>query len=498
MHNISATIHAAISARVSSERQAEEHTIASQVMALQDRVTADGLTVPEPMQFLDAGESGATLLRPALERLRDLGATGALTRLYVHSPERLARTYAYQVLLVEECHRMGVEVVFLNRELGQSPADDLLLQVQGMMAEYERAKIIERHRRGKRHAARAGSVNVLGGAPYGYRDVPKYPGGGQARDEMIPDEARVGRQVCEWVGRERLSLGEVCRRLTQAGAVTRGGKTVWDRSVVWGMLKNPAYQGTAAFGKTRQGTLRLRLRTQRGRPLQPKRASAHYDVPPTAWITIPVPALVEPEVCAAVQAQLEENRRQARHSRRGVRYLLQGVIQCQHCGDAFYGTPISRASAKGTGRDYAYYRCLGTDAYRFGGERVCQNTQVRTDVLDLAVWRQVCEVLAHPERLTAEYQRRLQADTPARHQAHTTLTAQLDRLRQGVARLIDSYTEGLIDKQECEPRMQRLRQRIAHVEEQCQQLAEEAALQQELRLIIGRLEEFATRVSDGL
>src|SRR6266487_613782 len=224
------TIQAAIYARVSSERQATAQTIASQLAALRERVTVDGYVLPEAMQFLDDGYSGTTLVRPALERLRDLVAAGAVDRLYIHSPDRLARKYAYQVLLVDEFHRAGVEVVFLNRELGRSPEDDLLLQVQGMIAEYERAKIIERHRRGKLHAARAGAVNVLSGAPYGYRDVPKYEGRGQAHDEMIPDEARVVRQVFAWLGCDRLPIGEVCRRLTRAGELTRTGKTVWDRS----------------------------------------------------------------------------------------------------------------------------------------------------------------------------------------------------------------------------------------------------------------------------
>ena len=135
------TSSVAIYARVSSEPRPEAPTIASQVAALCDRVAADGLTLPESMQFLDENCTGATLVRPALERLRDLMAAGAVERLYVHSPDRLARKYAYQVLLVEEFQRLGVEMVFLNRPLGQSPEDDLLLQVQGMIAEYERAKI---------------------------------------------------------------------------------------------------------------------------------------------------------------------------------------------------------------------------------------------------------------------------------------------------------------------------------------------------------------------
>ena len=492
------TIQAAIYARVSSERQATAQTIASQLAALRERVAADGCALPEAMQFLDDGYSGTTLVRPALERLRDLVAAGAVDRLYIHSPDRLARKYAYQVLLVDEFRRTGVEVIFLNRELGRSPEDDLLLQVQGMMAEYERAKIVERHRRGKLHAARAGVVNVLAGAPYGYRYIDKHAGGGQARYEILPDEARVVRQVFDWVGRDRLTIGEVCRRLTQAGERTRTGRTVWERSVVGGLLHNPAYQGSAAFGKTRQGPLRPRLRAQRGRPLQPRRATADYGVPASEWLPIPVPALVDTGVFAAVQEQLQDNRRHARQSRRGARYLLQGLVQCQQCGYAFYGKPISRTAAKGKTRTYAYYRCLGTDAYRFGGERVCTNPQVRTDLLDLTVWREVSGLLAHPERVAEEYQRRLQAPTSGTRQAQATLETQIGKVRQGVARLIDSYAEGLLEKHEFEPRITRLRQRIAALEEQRQQLLDEAAVQTELRLIIGRLEDFATQIDTGL
>jgi len=488
----------AIYARVSSEQQAEAQTIASQGTALRERLAAEGLTVSEAMQFLDEGYSGATLVRPALERLRDVVAAGSVDRLYVYSPDRLARKYAYQVLLVDEFRRAGVEVVFLNRALGQSPEDDLLLQGQGMIAEYERAKIIERHRRGKRHAARVGVVNVLSGAPYGYRYVPKYEGGGQARYEILPDEARVVRQVFAWVGHDRLTIGEVCRRLTQAGAVTRTSKTVWDRSVVWGILKNPAYQGTAAFGKTRQEPLRPRLRAQRNRPVQPRRAVSTTDVPPEDWITIPVPALVEPAVFAAVQEQLQENKRHARQSHRGALYLLQGLLQGQHCGYAFYGKRLSPSARKGKPRAYAYYRCLGTDAYRFGGERLCQNTPVRTDLLDLAVWQEVCTLLTHPERLAEEYRRRLQPETRAKRTPLATVEGQIGKLRQGVARLIDSYAEGLIDKGEFEPRVTRLRQRLARLEEQRQALADEAAMQGELQLIIGRLEDFAAKLQDGL
>jgi len=346
-------IQAALYARVSSVHQAEAHTVASQVAALCERIAAEGLALPEALQCIDAGSSGATLVRPALERRRDLAAAGALDRLYVHSPDRLARQYAYQGLLVDEFQHAGVEVIVLNRELGRSPEDDLLWQGQGMMAEDERAKMIERQRRGPRPAARAGLVNVRSGAPYGDRYIPTDEGHGQARYETVPDEARVVCQVLDWIGRDRLTIGAACRRLTQAGEVTRNGKTIWDRSVVWGMLKTPAYIGSAAFGKTPQGPLRPRLRAQRGRPLQPRRAVSRSDVPPPQWSTIPVPALVAPEVFAAVQEQLRNNQRHARPSRRGARYVLQGLVQCQHCGYADYGKRLSPSARKGRPRAYA-------------------------------------------------------------------------------------------------------------------------------------------------
>src|SRR6516165_12213950 len=168
------TNRVAIYARVSSDQQAQQGTIDSQVEALQQRIQADGLPVEDELCFVDDGYSGSTLVRPALERLRDIAWAGGFQQLYVHSPDRLARKYAWQVLLVEELQRSGIELVFLNRTIGVSPEEDLLLQMQGMIAEYERAKIMERSRRGKLHAARRGSVSVLCGAPYGYRYVSKH------------------------------------------------------------------------------------------------------------------------------------------------------------------------------------------------------------------------------------------------------------------------------------------------------------------------------------
>jgi site-specific DNA recombinase len=483
---------AAIYARVSSEQQVESNTIDSQVHALRERVQGDELELHGEMEYIDAGYSGGTLIRPALERLRDAVASGMVDRLYVHSPDRLARKYAYQVLLADEFGRSGVEVVFLNRELGGTPEDELLLQVQGVIAEYERAKITERSRRGRRHGARRGSVSVLVNAPYGYRYVKKSEGGGEARFEILPDQARVVRQIFEWVGGERAGLWEVCRRLQVAGEQTRSGNKRWDRSTVWGILRNPAYKGAAAFGKTRSEEWRGRLRPQRGRPAQPRRPRARAAVAQQDWISIPVPPIVEAELFESVQEQLRENQRRAQLRRKGSRFLLQGLICCAQCGYALCGN-----TRPTPGGEHGYYRCTGTDRYRFGGERVCQSTSVRIDLLDSAVWEQVKIVLDHPERLAQEYRRRMEGPHQSRDELSAT-QAQLARLQQGVGRLIDSYAGGLISKEEFEPRIARMRERLARLEAAAAELADLERVQNDLRLIEGQLKEFNSRVRTGL
>jgi site-specific DNA recombinase len=482
-------VQVALYARVSSEQQAEAKTIESQIAEIRTRITADGFDLANVLEFVDNGYSGSTLIRPALERLRDVVAAGGMDRLYVHCPDRFARNYAYQVLLLDELNQQGVEVIFLNRPLGQTPEDHLLLQVQGVIAEYERAKFLERSRRGKRHAAQEGRVGILCHAPYGYRYVNKHEGGGEARFEIVFDEARIVQQVFAWVGEERCTINEVCRRLHQTGIRTQTGKEHWDHKTIWDMLKNPAYKGEAAFGKTRWMPVGPRLRAPRGRPVQSRRGYAGNDAPREEWITIPVPALVDPALFDAVQEQLEENRRRARIPEKGSRYLLQGLLVCAKCGYAYCGRTNDARNA--------YYRCGGAmNIPRQGFERVCWNKELRMDQANAAVWQEVCRLLEEPERMEQEYRRRLLPDPQTNE--YEGLETQLGKLRRGIARLIDSYADGLIEKQEFEPRVTRMRERLQHLEEQFQSLKKESEVEEELRLVLGRLETFAAKVQDGL
>jgi site-specific DNA recombinase len=194
----------AIYARVSSERQKEQETIASQVAALEEYARSQDWVVPRQWQFLDEGYSGASLARPGLDRLRDAAAEGQMETVVVLSPDRLSRKYAYQILLLEELDRQGTEVVFVHSPPAKTPEEQLLLQVQGMIAEYERAQIVERTRRGKRHQARQGSVNVLSGAPYGYRYVKKTDASSAYYEVLEGCSAQGVRSVHAATGKHRI------------------------------------------------------------------------------------------------------------------------------------------------------------------------------------------------------------------------------------------------------------------------------------------------------
>jgi site-specific DNA recombinase len=490
----------AVYARVSSETQARENTVASQLASLRERVAADGLLLEPDDCFVDEGYSGSILVRPALEQLRDAAASGQIDRLYVHSPDRLARRYAHQALLVDELRRAGVDIVFLNRPIGETPEDDLLLQVQGVIAEYERAKILERGRRGRRHAARSGSVSALTGAPFGYRYVSRNEEGGVARFVVVEEEARIVRFIFAWIGLDRLSLREACRRLQQMGCRTRRGSTHWCASTLRGMLVNPAYMGRAAFGRFHYLPPRPQLRPQRRRSKSSSQPVSRVPAPSEEWIEIPVAPIIDRATFEAASAQLAENKRRKRDRESGHVWLLQGLTVCRGCGYAYYGKSAPRARGYDRTNVLRYYRCTGADGYRFEGEALCCNPPVRADQLEQVVWDRVKALLQEPERVADEYRRRLAqaADGAAQPEEVARLQKQMASVRRGIERLIDSYAEGFVEKGEFEPRITGMKQRLSQLKERHEAAVRAAESERDICLVISRLEDFAEKVSEDL
>jgi site-specific DNA recombinase len=480
---------AAIYARVSSDRQKEDKTIASQTSSLREYAQAQGYTVPEGWIFEDEGYSGATLARPGLERLRDLVAEGQVQAVLVYGPDRLSRKYAYQVLLLEEFSRQGVETVFLLGVSAQTPEERLLVQFQGMIAEYERAQIAERSRRGKRHRAKAGCVNVLSGAPYGYRYLKKSEAA-DACYAVDETQAAIVREIFDWYAVEGLSIGAIARRLNDRRVPTRFGKSLWERSKVWAILRNPAYVGRAAFGKTERAERKRVTRLLRKKGGYSARSSANRERPQDQWIAVQVPALVSEEVFARAQEKLGENRRfAARNTKRPT--LLQGLLVCGQCGYGLY-----RTSTQTTRRRAMYYRCLGSDGYRHLMERPCSCKPIRVEDLDQLVWQQIIDLLEKPELIRAELNRRREESlrTDPLEQRRGQLQQSLKRTELQIDKLLDAYQEGLVQLEQLRQRMPELRRRQQTVQKELENARWKALMAEKTEQLERSLSDFVSRL----
>jgi site-specific DNA recombinase len=461
---------AAIYARVSSDQQREANTIASQTASLIEFAKNQDLEVPKEWVFEDDGYSGATLERPGLEHVRDLAAEGQIQVVLAYSPDRLSRKYAYQILLIEELARNGVETLFVKAPQGSSAEDQLLVQFQGMIAEYERAQILERSRRGKRHRAQSGEVSVMSGAPYGYRYIRKTDEA-PAAYAVLEDEARVVRRIYEMYTVEGLSIGEITRRINAEGIPTRKASARWERSTVWAVLRNSAYRGVACFGKTRASSRTRVIRPLRRRGVATPCVTSGHERPRDEWIEIPVPSLISEETFARAQELLQENKIRSR--RRTIEpSIVQGLVSCQKCGYAF-----SRTSTYTSARKIHYYKCIGSDSWRKLGGPVCDNGRlVRQDLLDQIVWTEVLRLLEDPTLIQQELDRRLAAarsSDPAKKREQS-LQRELAHVVKGIERLLSAYQEALMSIDELRERMPALRRREQALRAELQAIADQA------------------------
>jgi site-specific DNA recombinase len=483
---------AAIYARVSSDRQKEEKTIASQTEALKRYAQSGGYTVPDEWVFQDEGYSGSHLIRPGLERLRDLSAEGHIETILIYSPDRLSRKYAYQVFLLEEFARHGVEVVFINSPKAETAEEKLLVQFQGMIAEYERAQITERSRRGKKYRAKAGCVNVLSCAPYGYRYVRKCEGS-DAYYEVREQEAHVVREIYRLYTQELVSIAEIVRRLNAQGVPTQKGISPWERSVVWGILRNPAYKGTAYFGKTQVSERKRITRPLRQNGGFSPRSHTSCERPKEEWIEIRVPAIINEETFAISQERLEKNKQLSARSTK-VPTILQGILVCSICGYAYY-----RCSTVSAQRKIYYYRCLGSDNHRHHNGRVCNNRPIRQDYLDEIVWERVIRLLEDPLMVRKEIERRVQESQSAHptQRKKEELLQEKVRLQRAIDKLLDAYQEELLPLSELRKRIPDLRKKEASLLSQIQTLEANAVDQEKILQLAGNIEDFLSHMRNS-
>jgi Recombinase/Recombinase zinc beta ribbon domain len=336
-------------------------------------------------------------------------------------------------------------------------------------------------------------VNVLSGAPFGYRYVRKRDLAGAAC-EIAGHEAVLVAEMFRRYADDGASIAGLARWLTSQGVRTRTGKTPWDRSVIWGMLRNPAYAGTAVFGKTMvvQESPGLNRRARLEGRTTP-RASRTVDRPREEWteIPVPVPAIVGSGTFDRVQQRLEDNKRYAARNTR-VPSLLQGLAACSACGYGYY-----RTSTRTTNKKIYYYRCPGSDDYRYEGGRVCGNKPARANYLDTVVWEHITGLLADPALIRAEISKRLE-------QARTSDPVTRQRQRLGLSQakaaaaitaIIEAYSEQLITIDELRARMPHLRARQANLRGQIDAIDTQAADRDAYLQIAGNLGSFLAQLS---
>ena len=444
---------AALYARVSTDKQKEEGTIESQIAALLDFAEAQKYTIAGQLHFIDNGYSGSNLVRPGLERLRDFAHEGQLETILVLSPDRLSRRYVHQVLLTEELERQGVEVRFLKGIQASTPEERLLAQFQGMFAEYERTQIVERARRGKKYRAKQGAVSVLSHAPYGFRYV--RDADGTATYQIEESEARVVREIFRLYTQQRLSAYQIGKKLQESGVYTRTGRLRWKDTTILCILRNPAYKGTACYNKTKTVERKKVTRPVRLKGGYSPRPISRQPRPKDEWIEIPVPMILDEHTFEQAQEQMVANSRFSSRKTK-VPTLLQGLLVCGECSYAY--------CRNGTGarqKRRHYYRCLGTDNYRFENGRVCHSKPIDQDYLDALIWDEVIGLLKNPDLIRQELQRRL---TEQRHQRPVqqqkrVLNQELAKIRKASNNLVNALQEELVSLEDLRARMPPLKQK---------------------------------------
>jgi site-specific DNA recombinase len=483
----------AIYARVSTQRQALAQTIEQQLDRLLAEVATQGWSLAEQHIFRDDGYSGASLHRPGLDRLREVVAAGEVDRVLLTAPDRLARNFVHQALLLEELGRGGCEVEFLDRPMGRDPHDQLVLQIRGAVAEYERSVIAERMRRGRQRKLQAGLLLPWTRAPYGYRldpQRPRDPAGVRVEAaEAAVVQAIFARYLDDDDGGSLIGLAKA---LSREGTTTRNGNARWNAATIRGILTNPSYTGQVYAGRTRAQPARIRRSALHpiGRP-----STTQAPVPPEAWIPVaPIAPLVSGEQFAQVQAQLARNQQFARRHHTAHAYLLRALVSCGACRTACFGRSDSR-------RQHTYYVCRAKGHAVASYQEVhCPARYIPVQQLDDLVWQDLCTVLTHPEAVAHALAR-----AAGGHWSSQEVQARRELLRNGqasleqqVERLTEAYLGEVIPLAEYQRRRGELEQKQQGIARQAQQLEAQVLRTADVAAHLQGAEDFCRRVQSGL
>jgi len=420
----------ALYARVSSDRQKEEKTIDSQIATLKERIKEDGnILVGE---FVDEGWSGETIDRPELANLRERVKNGEFEAVYIYHLDRLSRELGNQLYVISEIKRCGVEIYTSQGKLDDDPNNRLLMQMQGIVAEQEKIRILERTRGGRLQKAKRGVV-VGSLAPYGYEYI-KKDGNKEGYYVIKQNEAEVVKRIFN-LFIELRSIRAVAKKLLaeKISAPTKSN-TKWGKSTIHRILTREDYIGTAYYNKfsavetksSRERKFKKIVRT--GRKLRDKKE----------WIPITVPSILDKQTFLLAQNILSKNR-EGKRRETTRQYLLSGLIRCDVCGSTYCGNPH---------KDYLSYRC-NNRVKNFPLPKDCNGGMVKTEKIDNLVWESVKQAILKPEIILKHLEkqadkRTLNLNNP--EEKIIELKKKIDGLQKGIDRMVDIFSEGLLKK----------------------------------------------------
>jgi site-specific DNA recombinase len=445
---------AATYARVSTARQEEEQTVKTQLSAVSDLIAKRGdLKVIE--QYADEGWSGDILARPALDRLRQDAKTKRWDILVVYDPDRLARRYSYQELIMDELREAGIELVFVTVSPPKNSEEKILYGVRGLFAEYERAKIGERFRLGKLRKVREGHI-LVSDPLFGYDYVPKQekvPG----YYKINPAEARIAKMIFNWVD-GGLTLRKLVRRLHESGIKPRKSKRgVWATSTLSKILRNTAYVGHARWGSSYAVVPEKPKRTEQYRK---NRKSSRRMRPESEWIKIPVPPIIEPDLFDRVQSRLRANFLLSQRNTRNE-YLLVGKIYCP-CGRKRGGEGPQNGK-------YLYYRCLDR-TLSFPLPPSCKNrSSVEARTADRLVWNEIKNLMTSPSLMKKQIQLLMERLSQSKDSSSVDigmLNGEISKLREEEKRYNQAFGSGLLSIEQLKEYTMPVREKIASYEAQ--------------------------------
>jgi len=425
----------AIYARVSTDAQAKEGTIHSQIEALHEYAKVHDLTIVH--ECIDDGFSGTTLVRPGLDHLRDLALEGSIEGVLILSPDRLSRKQAHQIILLDEFKKRNIQVLFTTQQFDDSPEGKLMMQIQGAVAEFEHAKITDRMRRGIKYAVKKGQV-IGAVAPYGYRHVPKS-NNALAHWEIDPQEAEIVKLIFDLYVNKGMTGTGIADHLNTEGILPRKGIKWWG-SVMYDILKNESYLGTAYMYKTERAVPRKHPQLKK---YSRRKRTTHVDRPREDWIGVPVPQIIDQKTWDAAQKLLIKNAHRARRNNNKNKYLLRGLVICGECGCMAPGYVSNKKT---------YYSC----AAKRNGNLTTKphddvNITVRHQPFDAKVWQGLVELLEDPNNLKEQLDKRLSRKSIPSQAAkpdQTKIEKDFQRLDVQEKRILDAYREGIIELEE--------------------------------------------------